>query len=74
MTYDIPFDQPLDVRSHGYFNRTRENPTWEFPCMPHVFLNPVISLVTQQHGGERKVCSSGKRGNKPLAGRKRYSM
>jgi len=25
MTFDIPFDQPLDVRSHGYINRTREN-------------------------------------------------
>jgi hypothetical protein len=26
MTFDIPLDQPLDVRSHGYINRTRENP------------------------------------------------
>ena len=25
MTFDIPFDQPLDVRSNGYINRTREN-------------------------------------------------
>jgi len=28
MTFDIPFDQPLDVTSHGYINRTRENPHW----------------------------------------------
>jgi len=25
MTFDILFDQALDVRSHGYINRTREN-------------------------------------------------
>jgi len=26
MTFDIPVDQTLDVRSHGYINRKRENP------------------------------------------------
>ena len=24
MTFDIPYGQPLDARSHGYINRTRE--------------------------------------------------
>ena len=24
MTFDIPFDQPLDVRSHDYINRKRK--------------------------------------------------
>jgi hypothetical protein len=32
MTFDIPFYQPLDVRSHGYINRKRENSPWKFPC------------------------------------------
>jgi len=26
MTFDTAFDQPLDIRSHGYIGRTRENP------------------------------------------------
>jgi len=26
MTFDIQFNQPLDVRSHGYINRMQENP------------------------------------------------
>jgi hypothetical protein len=26
MTFDIPFDQPLDARWHNYINRKRENP------------------------------------------------
>ena len=26
MAFDIPFDQQLDVRSHGYINSTLENP------------------------------------------------
>jgi hypothetical protein len=25
MTFDIPFDQLLDVRSHGYINRMQED-------------------------------------------------
>jgi len=25
MTFNMPFDQPLNARSHGYINRTREN-------------------------------------------------
>jgi hypothetical protein len=37
MTFDIPFDQPLDARSHGYINLTRENPQLKFSCEPHVF-------------------------------------
>ena len=64
MTFDIPFDQPLDVRLHGYINRTREDPHGN--SMPHVFLNPVTFLGTQeQHGSERKVCLPGRRGNNP---------
>ena len=56
MTFDIPFDQPLDARSHGYINLTRENPQLKFSCEPHVFLNPDTSFGTQhQHGSERKV-------------------
>jgi hypothetical protein len=47
----------------------REKSLWKFTCEADVFLNTVISLGTQQqHGGERKVCSPGKRENKPLAG------
>jgi hypothetical protein len=49
MTFDIPFDQPLDIRLHGYINCTREDPHGN--SMPHVFLNPVTFLGTQeQHG------------------------
>jgi len=53
MTFDIPFDQPLDVRLHGYINRTRENPHGNsIVSLTCVFLNLVTSLDTQQqHGG-----------------------
>jgi len=74
MTFDILFDQPLNIRSHGYINCTLES-SWKFPCEPHICLNLVGSLSTQQqHGGELKVCLPGRRGNKLLAGRKGYSM
>jgi hypothetical protein len=58
MTFDLLFDQPLDVWSHGYINRMLENPHG----------NSLVSFACTQHGGERKVCSPGKRENKPLAG------
>jgi hypothetical protein len=32
MTFDISFDQPMDVRSHGYINRT-----WEIPMEIHLW-------------------------------------
>ena len=57
MTFDFPFDQPLDVRSHGYINSNRENSHGNslVTCESHVYLDPVTSLRTQhQHGGEPK--------------------
>jgi hypothetical protein len=55
MTFDFPFDQPLDVRSHGYINSNRENSHGNslVTCESHVYLDPVTSLGTQ-HGGKPK--------------------
>jgi len=33
MTFDIPFDPLLDVRSHGYINRTQENADKSVTCL-----------------------------------------
>ena len=41
MTFDIPSDQPLDVRSHGYINHMRENPYGNLKKSPTGLQNKV---------------------------------
>ena len=45
MTFDILFDQPLDVRSHGYINRTREKPDGNSHVSPRKFMQPSGGII-----------------------------
>ena len=47
VTFDIPFDQPLDVTFVGrmVISTAREKTPWKIPCEPHVFRNPVTKWV-----------------------------